>query len=279
MQPNTANAGSCRLSNHAKSSAPTSIAKTHLWSRRNQRADGGVLEISALKTNHPGKTGCSTCRESAVGLTEQSPVTTGTWLLLGNNTCPMWGSTSSWHLPAPWESASPIPAPRDAQWGEGEQHRGQAEDRGVMQCAQPQGLAGYRRVDGRTGRKLQGMEERWTDRRTDSRWFSDVSPPLAEPCGPAAGCRMDKLPEDFGPLQGCSTSPRLVLEGWQQEVGAQTVPLFPNGNTAASSSLLLPALRGQYWSWESQSTRRVMLGPQHHCQEQPWACALPQGLQ
>lgn len=177
MQPNTANAGSCRLSNHAKSSAPTSIAKTHLWSRRNQRADGGVLEISALKTNHPGKTGCSTCRESAVGLTEQSPVTTGTWLLLGNNTGPMWGSTSSWHLPAPWESASPIPAPRDAQWGEGEQHRGQAEDRGVMQCAQPQGLAGYRRVDGRTGRKLQGMEERWTDRRTDSRWFSDVSPP------------------------------------------------------------------------------------------------------
>lgn len=39
--------------------------------------------------------------------------------------------------------------------------------------------------------------------------------PLAEPRGPAAGCRMDKLPEDFGALQGCSASPRLVLEGWQ----------------------------------------------------------------
>lgn len=29
------------------------------------------------------------------------------------------------------------------------------------------------------------------------------------------------------------------------------------------------------WSWESQSTRRVMLGPQHRWQEQPQVCALP----
>lgn len=89
MQPNAANAGSCRLSPHAKSSALSSIARTHLWSQRNQRADGGAQEISAQKTNHPGKTGCSTCTESVVGLTEQSPITIGTWLLLRNNTCPV----------------------------------------------------------------------------------------------------------------------------------------------------------------------------------------------
>lgn len=29
------------------------------------------------------------------------------------------------------------------------------------------------------------------------------------------------------------------------------------------------------WSWESQSTRRVMLRPQHRWQEQPQVCALP----
>lgn len=61
--------------------------------------------------------------------------------------------------------------------GQGEQHREQAEDRCVMQCAQPQGSAGCRGVDGRTGRKLRGMEERWTDRQTDSRRFGDVLPP------------------------------------------------------------------------------------------------------
>lgn len=90
---------------------------------------------------------------------------------------------------------------------------------------------------------------------------------------------MDKLPEDFGPLQGCSTSPRLVLEGWQREVGAQTVPPFPNGNTAASSSLLLPALRGHAGvgsprapgerCWGHSTTGRSSHGP----------VPCPQGLQ
>lgn len=35
--------------------------KTYLWFRRSRRAGGDAPETSALKTNHPGKTGCLTC--------------------------------------------------------------------------------------------------------------------------------------------------------------------------------------------------------------------------